>query len=103
VQGMQAHLSVQKPCSAAYFTSLESYSPIVRSLGEKLGVRHMPSMEDFKNPHAAKDAHNFAMEGFREMISKAWEKIKSFFRDFFKKISVFVRRLIKANLDLESY
>lgn len=103
LQGMQGYLSDQKLCSAPYLNAMQSYSPVVMSLSGKLGVKCLPSLEDFGNPYAAKDAHNYAMESFTELISKAWEKIKAFFRDFFKKIGLLLKRLVRANLDLESY
>lgn len=103
IEGMYNHIQTQKLCSSAYVYSIENYSPLVKTLGSRMGVKHMPAMEDFSNPYAAKTCHEYAMEGFREMISKAWEKIKAFFRDFFKKITLFIKRVVKANLDLESY
>ena len=101
--GMYDHMQGQKLCSGSYMSSMESYSPVVQAMGARMGVKSLPALEDFANPHAAKVCHSIAMEGFKEWISKAWEKIKSFFRDFFKKISEFLKRIAKANLELESY
>ena len=101
--GMYDHMQGQKLCSGSYMASMESYSPVVQAMGARMGVKSLPALEDFANPHAAKVCHSIAMEGFKEWISKAWEKIKSFFRDFFKKISEFMKRIVKANLELESY
>lgn len=101
--GMYEHMQEQKLCSGSYMATMESYSPVVQAMGARMGVKSLPALEDFSNPHAAKVCHSIAMEGFKEWISKAWEKIKSFFRDFFKKISEFLKRVVKANLELESY
>lgn len=103
LSGMQEHMQEQKLCSGAYMASMESYSPVVQAFGARMGVKTLPALEDFANPYAAKVCHSVAMEGFKEWISKAWEKIKSFFRDFFKKIGQFLKRIVKANLELETY
>ena len=103
LSGMQEHMQEQKLCSGAYMASMESYSPVVQAFGARMGVKTLPALEDFANPYAAKVCHSVAMEGFKEWISKAWEKIKSFFRDFFKKIDQFLKRIVKANLELETY
>lgn len=103
VTGMLGHMQAQKLCSGSYMASMESYSPVVEALGMCMGVKSLPALEDFVNPHAAQTCHAIAMEGFKDMIAKAWEKIKAFFRDFFKKIDQFIKRIVKANLDLASY
>ena len=103
LSGMQEHMQEQKLCSGSYMASMESYSPVVQAFGARMGVKTLPALEDFANPYAAKVCHSVAMEGFKEWISKAWEKIKSFFRDFFKKIDQFLKRIVKANLELETY
>lgn len=100
---MRDTLAGRKLCSDAYITSMEGCSAIVGVIGARLGVRHLPALEDFANPYAAQESHNFAMEGFKDMIAKAWQKIKDFFRSFFKTITLFLKRIAKANLDLESY
>lgn len=103
VQGMHDSLTSQKLCSTAYLHTLEAYSPLVRSMGARMGVKSFPSLESFSNRHAAQDAHNYAVEGFKEMLSKIWERIKDFFRELFKKVKLFVRRLTGANLELDNY
>lgn len=103
LSGMQEHMQEQKLCSGSYMASMESYSPVVQAFGARMGVKTLPALEDFANPYAAKVCHSVAMEGFKEWISKAWENIKSFFRDFFKKIDQFLKRIVKANLELETY
>lgn len=103
IEGMHTHLSTQKLCSASYLNSMQAYSPLIKSMGARMGVKHFPSLEDFSNKHAARDAHSFAVEGLKEMLSKVWEKIKGFFRELFKKVLLFVRRLTGANLELGNY
>lgn len=103
VQGMHDSLASQKLCSTAYLHTLEAYSPLVRSMGARMGVKSLPSLESFSNRYAAQDAHNYAVEGFKEMLSKIWESIKNFFRELFKKVKLFIRRLTGANLELDNY
>lgn len=92
-------MSGKKLCSDDYMASLENYKPIAA----KLGIKCLPEMDDFRNKYAAESAHQYATEGFMEVIKSFWEKIKEFFRSFFKKVAIFFKRILKANLDLESY
>ena len=85
--------------SDRYLITLENFKP----LAGRLGLKSLPAMEDFKNKYAAESAHTFALEGIGDVIRKFWEKIKDFFRSFFKRVMVFFKKLLKANLDLESY
>lgn len=85
--------------SDRYLITLENFKP----LAGRLGLKSLPAMEDFKNKYAAESAHSFALEGIGDVIRKFWEKIKDFFRSFFKRVMVFFKKLLKANLDLESY
>lgn len=101
--GISAHLGSQKLCSEAYMASMEGYSPLIKELGARLGLKTLPSLEDYKNPYAAKTSHTYTMEGIKEILSKAWEKIKDFFRSFFKKIALFFKRIAGAELDFEEY
>lgn len=103
VQGMHDNLISQKLCSTAYLHTLEAYSPLVKSMGARMGVKSFPSLESFSNRYAAQDAHNYAVEGFKEMLSKIWQRIKDFFRELFKKVKLFVKRLTGANLELDNY
>lgn len=87
-----------------YYTSLESYRPIITSIKRRLGVNiHVPSLEDFKNPYATETCHRLATEGIKETILKVWEKIKQFLKDLWKKISLVFKRLFKMDLDLAEY
>lgn len=85
--------------SDRYLITLENFKP----LAGRLGLKSLPAMEDFKNKYAAESAHTFALEGIGDVIRKFWQKIKDFFKSFFKRVMVFFKKLLKANLDLESY
>ncbi|NTW90407.1 MAG: hypothetical protein HGA35_00390 [Erysipelotrichaceae bacterium] len=104
VKDVQASLESKKLSSVEYFTSIENYSLFMKSISNNLGVSaKIPSMEDFKNPYGIKASHQFVMEGFTDFVRSIWEKIKSFFKDFFKKIMLFMKRLVNANLEMEEY
>lgn len=103
-QGIQGSLSSKKVCSEAYMTTLENYRPVLSQMFDDLGlVRTFPSIESFVNQYSAESAHEIAVEGIGDFIKKVWEQVKEFFRTFFKKISLFLKRLVKANLELEDY
>lgn len=103
-QGIQQSMQEKTICSAAYVTTLENYRPVLQALFQDLGLqRTFPSMEDFTNTYSASSAHQIATEGIKEFIKKVWEQIKEVFSIFFKKISLFVKRLVKANLQMEDY
>ena len=104
VNDIRASLESKKLSSVEYFTSIENYSLYMKSISNNLGIKtKIPSMEDFKNPYGAKTSHQFVMEGFMEFIRSIWQKIKSFFKDFFKRILLFFKRLVNANLEMEEY
>lgn len=104
VKDVQASLESKKLSSVEYFTSIENYSLFMKSVSNNLGIStKIPSMEDFKNPYGIKASHQFVMEGFTDFVRSIWEKIKSFFKDFFKKIMLFMKRLVNANLEMEEY
>jgi len=104
VGGISASLNSKKLASVDYFTSMENYRPVIEAIADNLGVKNkVPSLEDFKNPYGTEASHQIAMEGFFDYIKKIWEKIKDIFVAFFKKISVFFKRLFNAELDLETY
>lgn len=104
VSQLKASLESKKLSSVEYFTSIENYNLCMKSISNNLGVSiKIPSMEDFKNPYGIKASHQFVMEGFVEFMRSIWEKIKSFFKDFFKKLMLFFKRLVNANLEMEEY
>lgn len=104
IQEVKASLESKKLSSVEYFTSVENYSLYMKSVANNLGIKSkIPSMEDFKNPYGVETSHRIAMEGFSEFIRSVWEKIKSFFKDFFKRIMLFFKRLTNANLQMEEY
>lgn len=104
IQEVKASLESKKLSSVEYFTSVENYSLYMKSVANNLGIKsRIPSMEDFKNPYGIETSHKIAMEGFSEFIRSVWEKIKAFFKDFFKRIMLFFKRLVNANLQMEEY
>ena len=104
VQSMKDTVSGKKLNSVAYYAAIESCTPLMKSMSKQLKVRSaVPSMEDFQNSYAAKDAHTVVMEGFKEFIKNLWEKIKQFVKDIAYKIMMFFKRLVGAELDIQTY
>lgn len=104
VQSIQDSLDAKKLCSGAYMTSLENYRPVIEQILGNLGARRaIPSTEDFLNHHRAQTSHLIATEGLGDFVKKTWEKIKEFFVLFFKKAALYLKRMVKANLELEDY
>lgn len=104
VGDMKSSLESKKLGSPEYFTSIDNYTLYMKNISNNLGVKaKLPSLEDFKNPYGTKASHEFVMEGFSEFVRNIWEKIKSFFKDFFKRIMLFLKRLVNANLEMEEY
>lgn len=89
--------------SKEYFACLENGKSVIDILGKRMGVSKMPALEDFKNEYAAKSSHEIALESISDFLRKTWEAIKAFFKEFFKKIGIFMKRIVHANLDLVSY
>lgn len=98
-------LNEKEIASVPYFISLENYSLVMKAISSNLGVAiKLPSLEDFKNPYGIEASHQIATESkFFEFVKRIWEKIKDLFASFFKKINMFLRRLLKYDLDLEHY
>ena len=104
VRHINTSLNGKKLASVDYFTSLENYKPVLEVIASNLGNKlAIPSLEDFQNPYGAKASHEVAMEGLRDYVKKIWEKIKDIFVAFFKKITLFFRRVLKVDLELENY
>lgn len=104
VNGISTSMKSKKLASVDYFTSMENYRPVLERIAQNLGVKcKVPSLEDFRNPHGTQASHQIAMEGFFDYVKKVWDKIKEIFAAFFKKISVFFRRLFNAELELGTY
>ena len=90
--------------SIDYFISIENYNPVISNIANNLGVRvRVPAMEDFKNQYGTAASHDIVMEGLYEFVARIWQKIKDLLSEFFKKIGMFFRRLVNAELDLETY
>ena len=101
---MAATLNSKKPASVAYFASLESLTPFAQNIADNLGMKgKIPSLETFQSPMAFDACHDVAMEGFFDYIKKIWEKIRSFFVAFFKKMMLFFKRAFNASLELDEY
>ena len=97
-------LDGKKAHRAAYFASLEALTPISQTIAANLGVRgNTPSLETFQTPMAFDASHDVAMEGFFDYLRKIWEKVRSFFVAFFKKIHLFFKRVFNADLELDEY
>lgn len=104
VTGMMNDLDDKKAPTVVYFTSMEHYTSTMKYIAKNLGVTaKIPAIEDFKSYNGFNACHEVAIEGFMETIKSIWEKIKKFFVDFFKKVMVFLKRLVNAELDIESY
>lgn len=104
ISGMMSSLDGKDRSSGEYFQSLETYSLMMETIADNLGVKHrIPSLEDFKNPYGTEACHQITMEGFYSFIKTIWQKIKDIFAAFFKKVSLFFKRLMGANLNLEEY
>lgn len=101
---IKTSLESKKLSSIEYFTSIENYNLYLKSIANNLGINiKLPSMEDFKNPYGIETSHKIVLEGFTDFMRSVWEKIKEFFKAFFKKVMLFLKRLVNANLDLEEY
>lgn len=104
VRHINASLNDKKLASVDYFTSLENYKPVLEVIASNLGSKlTIPSLEDFQNPYGTKASHEVAMESLYSYVKKIWEKIKDIFVAFFKKITLFFKRVFKADLELENY
>lgn len=104
ISGMMSSLDGKDRSSGEYFQSLETYSLMMETIADNLGVKHrIPSLEDFKNPYGTEACHQITMEGFYSFIKSIWQKIKDIFAAFFKKVSLFFKRLMGADLNLEEY
>lgn len=89
--------------SKEYFACLENNKSVIGILSKRMGVKPMPAMEDFKNEYAMKSSHQISLESVDSFWRRSWEAIKKFFKEFFKKVAIFLKRIVNANLDLVSY
>lgn len=104
ISDIKASLETKKLASVEYFTSIENYSLYLTSITNNLGIKtKIPSMEDFKNPYGIKTSHKIVLEGFNDFVRSIWEKIKGFFKAFFKKVLLFFKRISNSNLELDEY
>lgn len=104
INEMTLNYQNKKVGSLDYFTAMEAYSPILKNIASNLGVKHrIPAMEDFTSAYGTQAAHDVAMEGIGEFLKSLWAKLKDLLNRFFKKINEFFRRLMKANLEIDTY
>lgn len=104
VQHIRHAIENKEVASVAYFTAIEDYRPMLSNIADNLGVKlSVPSLEDFKNTHGTKASHQIAVEGLFSYVKKLWDKMKEVFALFFKKINMFLRRLMGYELDLQTY
>lgn len=101
---IRGQLANRKLASMEYFITLESYTPILETIAGNMGVKvHVASLEDFSSEYSSKAAHTVAMEGITDFIKNLWKKLKEVMSQFFRKVREFVRRLVNANMEIDSY
>lgn len=82
----------------------EAYNPLLKSLAGNLGYKAaIPAMEDYNNPYSTNASKQVALESIKGFIKKVWDSIRKFFSDFFRKVSEFGKRLVNANLQIDTY
>lgn len=89
--------------SKEYFACLENNKSVIEILSRRMGPVKLPAMEDFKNEYALRSSHQLSLESIDGFWRRTWESIKKFFKEFFKKVTLFLKRIVNANLDLASY
>lgn len=104
IESICNYMESHKVGSMPYFYALESCSKVLRELtsGDQIPFV-VPSMEDFKNPGALTDCHNFAMEGWRERVLDLYRRFKKFLKELAMRFTLVFRRLLKLDLQLEEY
>ena len=87
-----------------FIASMEQINILIESTLKNLNIKaKLPSLEDFNNDYAFETCKLITLEGFKDWLITIWEKIKKFFKEFFKKINYFYRRILSLNLTLEEY
>lgn len=104
VDQIKTSVESKKIASPEYFITIENINLYMKSISSNLGLKiKVPSIEDFKNPYGTETCHEIVIEGFMDVVRSIWEKIKQFFKEFFNKIKLFFKRLIRADLDMHEY
>lgn len=104
VEQIKNSVESKKIASPEYFITIENVNLYLKSISSNLGLKtKIPSMEDFKNPYGTETCHQIVIEGFMDVVRSIWEKIKQFFKEFFNKIKLFFKRLVRADLDMHEY
>lgn len=87
-----------------YLVTLEAYQPLLMQLKQNLGsTAPIPSLESYTNEYTAKSSREVALESVKDVFKRIWETIRKFFAAFFKKVNEFVKRLMNANLEIDTY
>lgn len=87
-----------------YLVTLEAYQPLLIQLKQNLGsTAPIPSLESYTNEYTAKSSREVALESVKDVFKRIWESIRKFFAAFFKKVNEFVKRLMNANLEIDTY
>lgn len=87
-----------------YLVTLEAYQPLLIQLKQNLGsTAPIPSLESYTNEYTAKSSREVALESVKDVFKRIWETIRKFFAAFFKKVNEFVKRLMNANLEIDTY
>lgn len=76
----------------------------VESLCRRLGIKKkvMPALEGFKSSNSRVTATRVALEGFKDVIARAWAAIKSAFASLWTKIKAFLDSVLNANTKLKA-
>jgi hypothetical protein len=76
----------------------------VESLCRRLGIKKkvMPALEGFKSANSRVVSTRIALEGFKDVIGRAWAAIKSAFATLWTKITAFLDSVLNANTKLKA-
>jgi hypothetical protein len=79
-------------------TTAAVVSAVTESFREKMGIRGraMPSLESFGSASSRMTATNLALLSIGDTLSRAWEAIKTFFKNIWDKIKTFYKRVFTA-------
>lgn len=102
VSEAMSYLDQQPKGTKNYLMAFESSKKYMSVITKNLNVScPMPSFEDYHKSLSFEAVHQVTMEGFMDTIKEIWKKIKEFFSSLWKKIVLFVKRLVGAEPDFE--
>lgn len=102
VSEAMSYLDQQPKGTKNYLMAFESSKKYMSVITKNLNVScPMPSFEDYHKSLSFEAVHQVTMEGFMDTIKEIWKKIKEFFASLWKKIVLFVKRLVGAEPDFE--